>query len=252
MSTASVHSAALNNAVWCDAVCRAAGGVTRFAPGLWHNAVPSPAYYPNVITLEPSAGAGAVERALCAGAGLAIKDSFRTLDLEPLGFSLLFEARWICREPAPSDTLSPQLSWSTVETVSDLRAWEAAWWPEGQASAPRQVIFGPTLLDDERITLWAGHRGADLVAGAAVTETGEQVGIACTFFRGPDVERQRREMLAVLQTRHPGRTLLGYESGDELLAMRELGFRDIGPLCVWLGQAPSLRRRSMQGSGCGV
>jgi len=252
MSGATVHAAALNNAVWCDAVCRAAGGLTRFEEGLWHNAVPSPAWYPNVVTLDPSADAGAIERALCAGSDLGVKDSFRTLDLTPLGFTRLFEASWICRDPAPPDALSPQLRWSAVATPADLCAWEAAWWPEDRRSEPHATIYGPSLLDNRHVTLWAGHDGTALVAGAAVTETGGAVGLSCTFFQRDHAERQRRELLSMLQARYPGRVMLGYESGDELRAMQQLGFRAIGPLCVWLGQAPSLRRRSTQGSGRGV
>jgi hypothetical protein len=77
-----------------------------------------------------------------------------------------------------------------------------------------------------------------LVAGATITETEDIVGLSCTFFRGPNVEQQRRELLAVLDERYPSRVVLGYESGDELIVMQELGFRQIGPLCVWLSPAP--------------
>jgi hypothetical protein len=83
-----------------------------------------------------------------------------------------------------------------------------------------------------------GDEGKVLVAGAAITETEDFVGLTCTFFRGPNPEQQRRELLAVLDDRYPSRVVLGHESGDELIAMCELGFRQIGPLCVWLSPAP--------------
>ena len=67
-----------------------------------------------------------------------------------------------------------------------------------------------------------------------ITETEDVVGLTCTFFHGPDPMRQRRELLSVLESRYAGRAILGYQSGAELLAMRDLGFRDVGPLCVWL------------------
>jgi hypothetical protein len=83
-----------------------------------------------------------------------------------------------------------------------------------------------------------GDEGMVLVAGAAIIETEDFAGLSCTYFRGPNPEQQRRELLTVLDERYPSRVVLGDESGDELIAMRELGFRQIGPLCVWLSPAP--------------
>ena len=243
MSTASALSAALNNAAWCDAVCRAAGGTTEFTAMLWRNAVPSPAYFPNVITIDADVKLAAVEVALrkvsVKGPQVGVKDSFRTLNLALIGFSKLFEASWIWREPESPRFTSMQLAWTKIDSFANLQAWELAWWPEEPSPAPHPAIFGPTLLDCGNISFLAGHEGTALVAGASITETEDVVGLACTFFRGPNPEQQRRELLSVLRNRYPGRGIVGYESEDELLVMRELGFREIGPLCVWLSPAPS-------------
>jgi hypothetical protein len=238
MSNACALSASLNNAVWCDAVCRAAGGSTEFANEIWFNAVPSPPYFPNLITIDPRAEIGAVEDAVrklpTKGAKVGVKDSFCALDLAPVGFSKLFEASWIWRDPVPPRNGAPLLVWTKIDSSAGLRAWEEQWWPERPASTPRPAVFGPTLLECDNISFLAGHRGTQLVAGAAITETEDVVGLTCTFFHGPDPMRQRRELLSVLESRYAGRAILGYQSGAELLAMRDLGFRDVGPLCVWL------------------
>jgi hypothetical protein len=242
MSTTSALSAALNNASWCDAVCRGAGGTTEFAAGFWRNQVASPPYFPNVITTHAVVDPAAVEEALRSittlGHQVGVKDSFHTLNLASIGFSKLFDASWICRDPGSPEHRPKRLTWKKIELAAKLRAWETAWWPEGPSPVPRPGIFAPSLLQHQNICFLGGYEGEVLVAGAAITETEDIVGLSCTFFRGPNVEQQRRELLAVLDERYPSRVVLGYESGEELIVMRELGFRQIGPLCVWLSPAP--------------
>jgi len=44
-------AAVLNNARWCDAVCRAHGHPGRMLPHIWVNAAVVPRFYPNAVTL---------------------------------------------------------------------------------------------------------------------------------------------------------------------------------------------------------
>src|ERR1700753_2324725 len=98
-----------NNTAWCDAVARAHGGETAFAPTHWSNTRQSPPFYPNLITLTPgdSEAQLATIRALAeSGAleeGWGVKDSFATLDLAPLGFEMLFAAQWLWRPPGQGE-----------------------------------------------------------------------------------------------------------------------------------------------------
>ena len=83
--------AALNNALWCDAVCRAHGGDTMLTEHVWFNRVNSPPFYPNVDTLTQagvSAQIDAIQALLAANLtdDWGVKDSFCTLDLALLGF----------------------------------------------------------------------------------------------------------------------------------------------------------------------
>ncbi len=242
MATASALLAARNNAAWCDAVCRASGGTTELAHGLWRNASPSPPYFPNVITVDCSVESSAVEKALrsfSAGSPqVGVKDSFCKLDLSSIGFTKAFEASWIWRDPVSTDAVPTRLAWSKIDSVANLQAWEREWWPEDHSAAPSPEIFLPTLLDHESIAFFAAYEGSVMVVGAAITETEGAVGLTCTFYRGPHPEQQRRELLSVVASQYPGRAILGYQSGYELTDMRELGFREVGPLCVWLGAAP--------------
>lgn len=242
MSLDRARSAAANNAAWCDAVCRAAGGATALTGGWWRNAAASPAWFPNLVTLDPAVEAAAVASALrevaAGGAPVGVKDSFGTLDLAPIGFTKLFDARWIWRDAVAPAVASRQLAWTRIESVADLRAWEAAWRPGPEAAALAPAIFGPALLRIDQVAFLAGHEGTQLLAGAALTETDQVVGLACAFHRGTDPDPLRRELVSVVQARYPGRAIVGYESGDELRAMRALGFGEVGPLAVWTGALP--------------
>jgi hypothetical protein len=93
-----IVQAAENNALWCDAVCRANGAPGEFHADLWLNRHRVPRFYPNAVTLTPDGAAGQLARVaeICAARrAFAVKDSFAALDLRPLGFEVLFEAVWV-------------------------------------------------------------------------------------------------------------------------------------------------------------
>ena len=99
-------AAALNNARWCDAVCRAHGWAGRFLPHMWVNAAVVPRFYPNAVTLAVGDAALEEQRTtveILQKSNLpgrwSVKDSFNTLDLSRRGFDLLFDAQWIRQRP---------------------------------------------------------------------------------------------------------------------------------------------------------
>ena len=58
MTTSEAALCARNNALWCDAVCRAHGLPGEFLAGLWLNRRPVPRFYANAVTLSPKDPAG--------------------------------------------------------------------------------------------------------------------------------------------------------------------------------------------------
>ncbi len=81
-----VEQAARNNAIWCDAVCRAHDIPGEFYDAIWINWHPAPRFYSNAVTLSYEQDAAAQQLAfiralLDAGLpnGWCIKDSFCTL-----------------------------------------------------------------------------------------------------------------------------------------------------------------------------
>jgi hypothetical protein len=201
-----------NNARWCDAVCRSHGLATRFSGDLWCALGGAPRFYPDVVTLRPSAAA---EDVLAHAPG-SVKDSFACLGLP--GYEVLFEAQWLVhRSPLPGETT---LAWSPVSAVDE---WAAAAGLEG--------IILPPLLDDQDVRLMAGRRGqaGPIAAGAILNATGDVVGLSNVF---GDV--QWRDLPAVAAAVFPGRPIVGYEHGDALDDAVAAGFEPLHPLRVWV------------------
>ena len=93
--------AVINNARWCDAVCRAQGLPTRFSDRVWVALRRLADFYPDAVTLSPSASPDEVLRDIDTSPGCSVKDSFASLDLSSYGFEVLFDAEWIHRPAAP-------------------------------------------------------------------------------------------------------------------------------------------------------
>lgn len=219
-------AAARNNASWCDLVCRANGGATELDQKVWVNTVRSPRLYPNIVSVSPDPRPvkAAVERLGKAGLGdgWSVKDSFATADLSELGFSELFEAAWIYREPRPEDADD---SVRAVEHIEDLHAWEKAWTDEPGADP----VFAPALLAEKAVRVLALRDGADIVAGAVTHCSDDVLGISNVF----GVHRYYPTLLRAAGAAWPGLPLVGYESGEMLRDAEAEGFEAIGRLRVW-------------------
>jgi hypothetical protein len=217
--------AARNNALWCDAVCRAHGVGGRFAPGLWTSGGPSPRFYPDAVTLVPDAReAEALALWRARGGPISVKDSFARLDLAVAGFTVLFDAEW---HAAPPPAGGMPLHWRRVETPALLAAWETAW--AGTAAGPR--LFPPALLDDPDIAFLIRETDGAIQAGAIASRAAGLVGISNRF--GPGDHATRRQSALASACLFPGLALVGYAAGDRLAAARAAGFTPIGPLRVW-------------------
>jgi hypothetical protein len=245
-----VVQAAHNNAHWCDTVCRAHGTPGEFHEHLWLNRHQVPRFYPNVVTLSALSNDADQLTAihdLVAAAPLVsfgVKDSFATLDLAPLAFHVLFEARWLWRaafHPPPA-RLDISLFWTTVREPADLIRWEAAWngLPAEDPSTLPPRIFLPALLSDPDIRFIAAYADRHIVAGAIANRTGDVVGVSNVFVPEADAARCWAGCLATIIDAFPGLPLVGYERGNALIIAQALGFEEVGPLRVWGYVVPSL------------
>ena len=236
MSDELVIRAAHNNAEWCDAVCRAHNAPGEFSDHLWLNRHETPPFYPNIVTLTPNAAETQTERirefSKHFASGFAVKDSFATLDLVPLGFEILFSAEWLSRPPslpAPEGHLGG-VAWRKIDSEVDLVAWEAAW----NAGHDQPVhVFEPSLLKNSDIGFFAAYNNQRIVAGGIANQTGDVVGIS-NIFTPKDAEQDFwASFVRLVAETFPGLALVGYERGAELKIAHSINFQSIGPLRVW-------------------
>ena len=207
----------VNNARWCDAVCRAHGHPGRFLLHSWVNAEPVPRFYPNVVTLQPGKAVLAEQRDtidILLKSNLpgrwSVKDSFRTLDLSRLGFELLFEARWI-RNVMPVARPSSDIVWQR-ET-------------KGASGLP---------FDDANFAMFTGRRGFRVVAGGMLYRAEGVVGLSNVVADAPDARAVWHSLALLAAQTFPRLPLVGYESGDELTAARDAGFEVGDKLRIWV------------------
>lgn len=218
---AEVVTGARNNAAWCGAVCRTHGLTGVRNAEAWTVPHRSPPYYPDAVTLRPDVSAEQLLRRIDAGPGASVKDSYATLDLSPYGFEVLIEAQWIHRPPG-CVPVGPPLT--PVTTAPALAAWAEA---HGGGT-----VFRPALLADPAVTVLAAYGPAGAVTGGAVVSRGGgALGVSNVF--GVDPVAVWRGLCA----RYGEEPLVGWEVDADLRAAREVGFRPVGPLRVWLHPA---------------
>jgi hypothetical protein len=252
-------------------VCQAHGGETEWGEGWWRNRLPSPPFYPNLVTLAPGpieaqveAVRGLLEEGLPGGFG--VKDSFGALDLAPLGFRVLFEADWLGRPAGLGGEDLPGTGVVRVTSEAELAAWEAGW--RGEAAGPR--LFLPALLDDPEIVFFGVLHEGRVVAGMAGNRSGGErraardggeglvretkdpfgrretdaawqaavAGVSNIFVPVQGGEGYRAALLAAAERVFPGLPLVGYEHGLDLAEMLLLGFEGLGGLRVWAAPEP--------------
>jgi hypothetical protein len=215
--------AARNNAEWCDIVSRSHGLTARFDDNAWTCPTRTPPLYPDAVTLVPDVSVPDLLARIDAGAGCSIKDSFASIDLEPHGFRVLFEAAWITR-PGSAEPLGAA-PWRRVTTTEDFAAWEAAWRGD---DGPEGVLLAQ-LLEEASVEILASCAQDRVVGGALLNRTGAVVGISNFFTRSPDRdEADWNGCIARAEALNPGATLVGYA------ARTPSGFTPAGPLRVWI------------------
>lgn len=246
--------AAWNNAVWCDAVCRAHGRPGTFRKAVWTTQHAVPPFFPNAVTLggaEASAAHAAAVQELIAArlpGAWAVKDSFCTLDLHWLGFSVLFEAEWVYRpasRPCPDDRLDG-VHWVRVREAEELAAWEAAWRTDQEPFEGWPRLFPDRLLTNGDIAVIAAVRKNEIIAGVIGNRTAVVVGLSNLFLPREEARDFRAGCLAQVNNAFPGLPIVGYDREKNLAGAREAGFEVVGHLRVW--SSPNAAHAGYRGS----
>ena len=233
-----LDAAVVNNALWCDAVCRSHGYRGAFSARLWTSAHHDLEFYPNAISLRPDVAAAEAVAARELPGRYAVKDSFARLDLAPEGLMLLFEAEWIACRPGAAGAADPGLSWDRVTEAGELSAWERAW---AQGDSAGRPLFRPGLLADPRCAILACRREGTLAAGVIAYAAGEVTGISNLFGAGLAAGQLWPSAVQAVAARWPDLPIVGYEHGTDLAFARRAGCQALGPLRVWAQDPPSGR-----------
>jgi hypothetical protein len=234
-ATDPIAVAARNNALWCDAVCRAHDRPGVFDEVLWRVPLGAPPLYPDVVTLAGPIAADAQHQAigaLLAGGrhrDWAIKDSYAALDLSSLGFRPLFDASWITWPDAQA-IASTGLQWRVIADSSGLIEWNEAW--------GKNAPFTPLLLASPDIAFVAATHDGAQVGGAILNRGAGVVGASNVFAQAPWHELVWRDLPALAARLFAGHRLVGYESGASLERACAAGFVPFGGLRVWQRLAP--------------
>jgi hypothetical protein len=165
--------------------------------------------------------------------GWGVKDSFAALDLASEGFQELLTGEWICWPKSSDipDAHIPGISWRKIEKPAELTAWENAWRGNSQE---RSSIFLPRLLQEQRIVFIAAFQENKILAGCIANRSEHAVGISNIFLSGETPREFHAGCVAEVFRRSGGLSLIGWERGDDLVAMRSLGFESVGRLKVWV------------------
>jgi hypothetical protein len=243
MAASRVGLAALNNALWYEALFRAHGVPGEMLGSVWLSRHVAPPFHSNLVVVSEQAS----ESELLAhvhdlvkeplSPHWTVKDSFCNLNLAALDFSVMFEASWIgleSVEPAAGNAL-PDMRWTRVSSAAEAAEWEAAWrdHSNNHDARPGQPQFPAALFVNPALAFFAGRRGRKVIAGGIAHRTAAVVGLSNVFVRAGDPVGAWAGLLRCTNDAFPGLPVVGYERGDELENAVAAGFEPIGPLRVW-------------------
>jgi hypothetical protein len=221
-----IYVAAVNNAEWCHIVCQANGANGQFNDQVWHSTHKVPDYYPNIITLSAACSLETVQAITQKIAGkVAIKDSFNTLPFAPLGFKKLFDAQWLL---GPT-TNNRKLDYQLVNDINQLKQWETAW--DGALS---NSPFGYSVRKHPSILFVAIYQDNQILAGSIINKSAGAVGLTNVFWPVDDPAPYWLTCLAAAETFGAGLPVLSYVNNTSLELAKSIGFRELGPLSVWV------------------
>lgn len=222
-----LSEAVSNNAAWCAAIAASHNIASSWRESIWFSEHTMSPLYPNIVTLSRGVAINEqiidIDQNLRTGWG--IKDSYKDLELEGNGFTIIFDAFWYCRIPSARQTgdRSPNTQVKYVKNQSELHRWAQAW-------GEKPDIFKPSLLLDEAVEFIFLEKNGLLVAGLATNLSGNSIGISNAFGLPHDIE----ECVKSIIDKHPSKGIVGYGDKAEVAMLSKIGFQEIGELRIWL------------------
>jgi len=232
-----LSSAVHNNADLCQTMMSVHGKKTARTPLAFLCLDIPPPYYPNFITLTKAGIDDQLQelKALSVHCGgiFGVKDSFSKLDLTDFGFSRLFDAKWVYRQ-AGGNAYDLAEGWKRIENTKDLMLWEESW--KSCGSPTEYHMFPEALLKIPNISFFGKETDDGFEAGCIGNLSNDCIGLSNIFCRTPSsiLFDEAARCAAALD---PTKLLVGYDSGEDLQYMYEIGFSSIGELQIWISDA---------------
>jgi hypothetical protein len=242
VSNGIVGRAALNNALWCDAVCTTHHRPGEFHHSHWLSRLGAPHRYPDFVTLTGVEGVPAQLATIAdlvhtpRRRGWAVKDSFQRLDLYRFGLEPLFDAEWLCAPSTKREQSDvPDVQWMTIDAEPDLARWAHAWRnAEADPDASPSHLFKPELLSRPDIRFISVVANGACVGGGVLNAGAGVVGLSNLFVDKIEMSAAWSGLANAARAMFPGLPLVAYDHGEALAAAHRAGFTTIGNLRVWL------------------
>jgi hypothetical protein len=236
--------AVLNNVHWHEAFFAAHGLSSRLDERVWLCRENAPAYHSNLVVVSASISHEDIEaytldlESRSRLRGWSIKDSYASLNLSSSGFTQLFGAEWIWRDPFQPVTgkESAHLVWAPLANQAELVEWEDAWSGDATNRLESRITrqFPENLLASPNRVFFAGRRDGQVVAGGIANRSGGVVGLSNTFCAPAHTDEKWVALVSCALAAFPNTPLVGYARNAELQLAMSVGFAPIGPLHVWL------------------
>jgi hypothetical protein len=236
-------AATQNNVDWCEALCALHGAASERHPTHWIQRGAVPPYMSNLVTLAgPSherEQIAAIESLIAADPArcFSVKDAFQCLDLDRLGFHVLFHATWLffaASTPSP-DPAPDACEWSLARTDAELEIWERTWrgTPNNADARAHPRIFLPQLLERPEFHFLIARRDGAPVGTAALNRSAHAVGISNVFSESEPPLGLYSSGIRAARTLYPHLPIVGYDRDAGLAAALAAGFEAVHGLTVW-------------------
>jgi len=209
---------------WYEDLCSLHGVGSQLIDGLWTSLGPPPPLHSDAVAVEPTVTRDQVLAALDDREHAGFKDSFSTVDMSNAGMDLLFAASWIHRPAMSGRTAGGSSRWSVVTDVKALADWSSRHDTTG--------VLLPGLLERAHFKVLARYQAGSVVAGA-VARLGSGVVDLSNVYALPGETVDWAELTHAILRLFPGRAIVGYERGDDLVGAIAGSFTPVGELRVW-------------------
>ena len=162
------HRAIQNNMDWYCAEAATHGiNYVRTAES-WHTTQRVPPHHSNLVAIAADPTPQIVEIDSADIGPWSIKDALHQYNLQPLGFSTLFDAQWFAHPPGKAWPADPALGEvKPVRTPAQLTRWIDAWGETPDGS----MVFVPGILDDPTVQLICLEREGVMLGGLATNKS---------------------------------------------------------------------------------